>query len=71
MLSGVVYSGWQMARAALACVDKLDGSDAFYRQKFATCVFFAAYVLPRSEALAVNIVHGELVSAYAKQVEQG
>ena len=70
MLAGVVHSGWQMARAALACVKKPDDSDAFYRQKLATCVFYAAYVLPRAEALAVGIVHGELVSAYARPVEE-
>jgi alkylation response protein AidB-like acyl-CoA dehydrogenase len=67
MLAGVVHAGWQMARAALACAAKKasgQGTD-FHRQKFATSVFYAAYILPRAESYAQSIEQGEIVSACA------
>ncbi len=67
MLAGVVHAGWQMARAALACRAHLGQGDAasFYRQKFATSVFYAGYILPRAAGYAESIVQGEIVSRYA------
>src|SRR5690606_18123880 len=47
-LAGVAHAGWQMARASLACQAHTQKGDAtgFHEQKFATCVFYAAYILP-------------------------
>ena len=67
MLSGVVHAGWQMARAALACVEheKQGTATDFHKQKMATSVFYAAHILPRAEALAASIQEGVVASAYA------
>jgi alkylation response protein AidB-like acyl-CoA dehydrogenase len=64
MLAGTVLAGWMAGRAALACVRELDsgGSDPFYHRKLATSLCFAAHVLPRSQALCVAIIEGEVVS---------
>ncbi|TAM87802.1 MAG: acyl-CoA dehydrogenase, partial [Candidimonas sp.] len=61
MLAGVALAGWQMARAALVCVRRLqvEEGDPFLRRKFATSVFYAAHVLPRTQALAAAIVEGD------------
>jgi len=67
MLAGVVHAGWQMARAALACQARKasgEGTD-FHQKKFATSVFYAAYILPRAEAYAQSIEQGDIVSACA------
>ena len=64
MLTGYVLGGWQMARAALACVGdqtvflKLGLSPEFMSNKFATAVFYAGVVLPRTEALGRSIHQG-------------
>src|SRR5690606_36625905 len=42
MLAGLVYGGWQMARAALACHRGTSNSDDFRRRKLTTAVFYAA-----------------------------
>jgi len=69
MLSGTVLGGWQMARAAMASVQKLQepNPDAFHQQKLASCVFYAAHVLPRAQAWRVAIQEGETAAAYAQQ----
>nr|WP_257216468.1 acyl-CoA dehydrogenase [Allopusillimonas soli] len=66
-LAGVAHAGWQMARASLACQAHTQKGDAtgFHEQKFATCVFYAAYILPRAGALCASIVEGELANRYA------
>jgi len=71
-LTGLLLAGWQLARAALASVQHLqaDGSDAFYRRKIATSVFYAAHVLPRTQALAAAIVHGEVAQSYAQTLAE-
>lgn len=62
MLTGYVLGGWQMARAALACVGDQTAyvnagiSPEFMSNKFATAVFYAGVVLPRTEALG-RIIH--------------
>ena len=68
MLSGIVHGGWQMARAALACCRHLDAasSDRFYIQKLATCVFYAAHILPRAESLSASVLEGHIVNRYAR-----
>jgi hypothetical protein len=64
MLTGYVLGGWQMARAALACVgdqtEHLNAgiSPAFMNNKLATAVFYAGVVLPRTEALGRTIHQG-------------
>lgn len=60
MLSGVVLGGWQMARAALACkrIMQTGVDDYFYARKLASCVFYAAYILPRAEVLRTSILEG-------------
>ncbi|CAM5344338.1 acyl-CoA dehydrogenase [Eoetvoesiella caeni] len=61
MLSGFVLAGWQMARAALACcrIMPSGAGDAFHARKLASCVFYAAYILPRTQALATAILEGD------------
>ncbi|MBP6018147.1 MAG: acyl-CoA dehydrogenase C-terminal domain-containing protein [Burkholderiaceae bacterium] len=67
MLAGITHAGWQMARAALVCVEKskADPDNDFYAQKMATCVFYAAQVLPRADALRTSVLEGQVASAYA------
>lgn len=67
MLAGIVYAGWQMARAALACHKRMvDGAaTAFHTQKLATSIFYAAYILPRAQAMSTAIQEGELAGRYA------
>ena len=70
MLAGVVHGGWQMARAALACCGQLENgaSDPFYARKFATSVFYAAYILPRAESLCTSILEGKVLDSYSGAV---
>jgi len=64
MLTGYVLGGWQMARAALACIGDQPAclsagvSPEFMSNKFATAVFYAGVVLPRTEALGRTIHQG-------------
>lgn len=64
MLTGYVLSGWLMARAALACAEteseniEAGLSPAFLKNKFATAVFYAGVILPRTQALADAIHQG-------------
>jgi len=66
-LSGLVLAGWQLARAALASVKHVHAgsTDAFYRRKIATSVFYAAHILPRVQALAEAVEQGALAQRYA------
>jgi 3-(methylthio)propanoyl-CoA dehydrogenase len=59
-LAGVVHGGWQMARAALAAIRRLDeGSDPnFHRAKIATARFHADHVLVTAGALAASAIEG-------------
>src|SRR3546814_448481 len=70
MLSGTVNAGWQMARAAQACVRELEAGshDAFYMRKLATSVFYAGHILPRCHALSVAVIEGQVVSKYSNGV---
>jgi alkylation response protein AidB-like acyl-CoA dehydrogenase len=66
MLAGVVLTGWEMARAALASDERAAQSpDGFYARKLATSVFYAAHVLPRAESLSVAVLEGGIASRYA------
>ena len=60
-LAGVVFGGWQMARAALVASRKIDAAEgdvAFYRAKLGTARFFADHFLSQAEASRVAIVEG-------------
>jgi len=62
-LAGVVLGGWQMARAALVAVDKLNagsGDAQFYRAKIATARFYADHVLTQAASLRASIVEGSV-----------
>lgn len=67
MLAGTVHAGWQLARAALICSQKADANQgtAFYTEKLATSVFYAAHILPRAESLSVLITEGLVADRYA------
>ncbi len=60
-MAGVVFGGWQMARAALVSTDKLkagDGDASFYKAKIATARYFADHLLPQAVASKTAIVEG-------------
>lgn len=67
MLAGITHAGWQMARAALVCAEKIADADtdAFYVKKMATSVFYASHILPRAQALSTSITEGSVASHYA------
>jgi len=61
MLAGVVFGGWQMARAALVASSKIeagDGDIAFYQAKLGTARFFADHFLSQADATRAAIVEG-------------
>lgn len=70
MLSGVVLAGWQMARAALICTERLKAADAdpFYQQKLAGCVMYGSLVMPRSLALLSSIQDGANTASCADSI---
>jgi len=60
-LAGVVLGGWQMARAALVAVDKLQagtGDASFYRAKIVTARFYADHFLTQASSLQAAIIEG-------------
>ena len=60
-LAGIVFGGWQMARAALIASHKAEageGDVAFYRAKLGTARFFADHFLSQADASRVAIVEG-------------
>ncbi len=60
-MAGVVFGGWQMARAALVAQKKLASGDsdaAFFKTKIATARFFADYYLSTAQASRDAIVEG-------------
>lgn len=60
-LAGIVFGGWQMARAALIAEQHLqqgEGDAAFYRAKIGTARFFADHFLSQAGSLQHAIVHG-------------
>lgn len=60
MLSGVLLGGWQMAKAALVCVNT---TDEFPQQKMQTAIFYAAHILPRVTMHSSTIIDGAQVFA--------
>ena len=57
-LAGVVLCGWQMARAMMAALDRMDTDVAFCSAKVITARFYAESVLPQAAALSHNICKG-------------
>jgi butyryl-CoA dehydrogenase len=60
-LAGVVFGGWQMARAALIASRKAEageGDVAFCRAKLGTARFFADHFLSQADASRIAIVEG-------------
>ena len=60
MLTGIVVSGWQMARALLVAEDRLAAGEdvAFMQAKIATCHFYADHILNKAPGLRDSIVDG-------------
>jgi acyl-CoA dehydrogenase len=61
MLMGTVIGGWQMARAAVLAIEKLDGGAAdssFYETKLTTARFYAEQIMPRVRAYRDAVVAG-------------
>ncbi|MCX7258454.1 MAG: acyl-CoA dehydrogenase, partial [Polaromonas sp.] len=54
-LAGIVLCGWQMARALMVALDKMDSDPAFYSAKQVTARFYAESVLTQAEGLAQSI----------------
>ena len=60
-LAGIVFGGWQMARAALIAQQKLDvneGDLQFYQAKVMTALFFAEHFLSQAGGYRSAIVDG-------------
>ena len=60
-IAGIVFGGWQMARAAKIATAKLaggGGDGSFYKAKIATARFFADHYLSTSSAARIAIVEG-------------
>ena len=59
-LWGITAGGWQMARAALVCAEKIaaGSQDEFYKAKIATAKFYATHVLTQSAYLKRQILAG-------------
>ncbi|WP_423196371.1 Acyl-CoA dehydrogenase [Cupriavidus sp. H19C3] len=57
-LCGIVFSGWQMARALLAAERKRGDDPSFHDAKIATAQFYAQHILPQAVALRDAIVEG-------------
>ena len=60
-LTGIVLTGWQLARAALVAVSQLDegrGDREFLTAKVGVTRFFGDHILSQAEGLAETIIHG-------------
>ncbi|MDE0853299.1 MAG: acyl-CoA dehydrogenase C-terminal domain-containing protein, partial [Nevskia sp.] len=54
-LSGLLFSGEQLARSMLLAIRNMDEEPAFHSVKIATAHFFASHLLPQTQALHVAI----------------
>jgi butyryl-CoA dehydrogenase len=60
-LCGIVFGGWQMARAALIALQQMDSDAAkmqFHKAKIATARFYADHILSQAAGLRTAIVDG-------------
>lgn len=55
LLAGTVLAGWQMARALLASLDRLDEDPAFHQAKIATAQTYALHKLTQAPGLAAVV----------------
>jgi alkylation response protein AidB-like acyl-CoA dehydrogenase len=55
-LAGVVLCGWQMARAMMIALDKMDSDPKFFGAKLITARFYAETVLTQSVGLAQSVL---------------
>ena len=64
MLSGYVLGGWHLARAALVCsaAQRSSKETPFTQNKFATAVFYAGAILPRTQALKLALYQGSVIN---------
>jgi alkylation response protein AidB-like acyl-CoA dehydrogenase len=71
MLTGYLYGGWQMARAALACQRRLAAgeTDTFLSSKLATALFYGAHILPRTFGLSAAVHAGAVAEACANKAD--
>jgi len=69
MLTGLLVSGWQMARALLSAERNLSQDPAFYSAKIKTAQFHAEHLLMKAPTLAGTILEGGK-SAVALESEQ-
>ncbi|MGX7004085.1 acyl-CoA dehydrogenase [Caballeronia sp. KNU42] len=63
-LAGIVFGGWQMARALLVASDKRGEDEAFYGAKIATAQFFAEHVLSQAPGIEASVVSGNGKEGY-------
>ncbi|SOY55477.1 Acyl-CoA dehydrogenase [Cupriavidus taiwanensis] len=63
-LCGIVFSGWQLARAMLAADAKSAEDPSFYAAKIATALFFAEHVLSQSSAMCAAATAGDVEATY-------
>jgi alkylation response protein AidB-like acyl-CoA dehydrogenase len=63
-LAGIVFGGWQMARALLVASDKRSDDEAFYGAKIATAQFFAEHILSQAPGIEASIVSGNGQEGY-------
>ena len=57
-LCGLVFGGWQMARALLVAERLSQQDPSFYEAKINTARFFAENLLPQAQALATSLIEG-------------
>ncbi len=55
-LAGVVLCGWQMARALMASLDRMEADRKFHCAKVMTARFYAEAILPQAGALAASVI---------------
>ncbi|WP_031361033.1 acyl-CoA dehydrogenase [Caballeronia sordidicola] len=63
-LAGIVFGGWQMARALLVATDKRGEDEAFYGAKIATAQFFAEHILSQAPGIEASVVSGNGKEGY-------
>ncbi len=59
MGAGTCIAGWLLAKSALIAQENLDQDPSFYGAKITTCRFYAAHVLPRTQAYLEAMKTGE------------
>ena len=55
-LAGVVLCGWQMARAMMVSLDRMEADRKFHGAKVMTARFYAEAILPQADALATSVM---------------